>query len=162
MSIITLCGSGRFRLWYQTWEHVLTRSGHQVFGFLPVAPTKEARLAKIAASDTVVFLNVFAYLGDDSRRELADARRLEKRVISTESWPMGSGLAHKHKRHALACSLRVPKNFKSPTDTREGLSVWTLLPNDEKLKLALQKHVESFEKRMLAAAEPADNTHRPQ
>lgn len=100
--IFTLCGSARFEpVWHEA-NKQLGLAGHISFSLMTF-PSIEggktwytdeqkrsldlAHLAKINASGAVFMLNVNAYLGESSLRELEWARLLEKDVYWLENDP---------------------------------------------------------------------------
>ena len=87
LTVVTLCGSMRFREELRRLEAELTLAGHVVLA--PVAldpaqqltPDERARLGrihlkKVAMADAVVVVNVGGYVGESTRREIEHARRL--------------------------------------------------------------------------------------
>lgn len=104
---ITLCGSSRFVSDFDTWNRRLTLAGHVVYALsmhgrhgeqgaaegkaeLPLVTDEQkvvldlAHLLKIKNSDAVGVLNVGAYVGDSTRREVLFARMTGKRVYWLE------------------------------------------------------------------------------
>lgn len=84
-TVITLCGSKRFRDEFERLEVELTLAGHVVLTPTALDPSTEldaeerARLGrvhlhKIAMADEVLILNVGGYLGESTRREIEHAR----------------------------------------------------------------------------------------
>ncbi len=106
--VITLCGSARFERHFKVWNKVLTYAGHAVFTLTSFPsdegnkkdwydPEDKARMdaayqLKIARSDAVVVLNVFAYIGESALAEIEFARWHEKPVYAIESWGKGCGI----------------------------------------------------------------------
>lgn len=92
-TIVTLCGSTRFRdAWIDTY-HRESLAGNIVLTIACIGPNgcpghSEAEkerldvlhLHKVELADEVLVLNVGGYYGDSTRRELAHARALGKRV----------------------------------------------------------------------------------
>lgn len=140
--IITLCGSARFEPWFHAWNEALSLAGHCVFGLASYPSqhageknwyTKEQKenlddvhTDKIEASEGVVILNVFAYLGESTLREIRYARRRGKTLFSLESWGEGCGLRGNHFEsvRAAARGFRVPDSFGSPIDTSHRHGRW--------------------------------------
>lgn len=141
--IITLCSSARFERWFHAWTEALGLSGHAAFGLCAYPSlhdgdkdwyTPEQKLtldavhrAKIAASDAVLVLNPFAYLGESTLAELRHAEALRKRVFVLESWGRGNGItsAHNSVVRAAAAALGVPAGYGSPVDTTGYTNVCT-------------------------------------
>lgn len=133
--IVTLCGSARFEPWFHLYNEVLTLSGHTVFGLAVYPSTKagqknwysenekrlldEAHLRKIDASDAVLVLNPFAYLGESTLREIDYARQRGKKLYILESWGEGLGISKMHFESVrrAAANAWVPEGFGSPIDT---------------------------------------------
>lgn len=133
--IVTLCGSARFEAWFHAWIEALGLAGRAAFG--PCAwPSRHGgdtdwytaeqkavfdavHVAKIGASDAVLVLNPFAYVGDSTLREIRVARACGARLYALESWGLGLGIGPGHaaavRQHAR--SLGVPAFFGSPIDT---------------------------------------------
>lgn len=138
---ITLCGSARFEPWFHTWNKALTLAGHDVFSlscFPSVQGSREwytpeqkvaldqAHRRKIAKSDAVVFLNVFAYLGPSSLVELAFAREIGKDVYFLETWGNGNGITRRHDDETRAAArLYDAYEVGSPVDTHRDRDVWS-------------------------------------
>ena len=131
--IITLCGSARFERQFHLWDEALTLAGHTVFNLAVYPSTKgqknwyneetkalldSAHRRKIAASDAIVVLNRFAYIGESTLAEIEFARGLEKPVHFLESWDKGCGIDGRHSREAgEVLPLRYPG---SPIRTMVG------------------------------------------
>jgi hypothetical protein len=84
-TVITLCGSMRFREDFERLDADLTLAGHVVLTPTALDPSREitaeerARLGRIhlqriAMSDEVLIVNVGDYVGDSTRREIEHAR----------------------------------------------------------------------------------------
>jgi len=84
-TVITLCGSMRFREEFERLEAELTLAGHVVLTPTALAPSTDlnaeerARLGrihlqKVAMADEVLVVNVGGYVGESTRREIAHAR----------------------------------------------------------------------------------------
>lgn len=116
--IITLCGSARFEAWFKTWNLALTLAGHTVFS-LAAYPSDFAKppsgddardpewhkwysevdkleldaahRRKIDASDAVLILNPFGYIGESTLKEIAYAQAGpdRKEMYALESWAKG-------------------------------------------------------------------------
>lgn len=106
--IITLCGSAKFEPHFKVWNEVLTLAGHVVFT-LSVYPSDKsgvktwytdqekevldrAHLMKIDASDAVLILNRFGYIGSSTLNEISYAKGVGKEVYVLESWGRGLGI----------------------------------------------------------------------
>lgn len=93
-SVITLCGSTRFKRAFQEWNARLTLRGHVVFSVAlwghadkTVDPTSDEKalldrvhLRKIELSDAIFVLDVGRYVGASTSREIAHAQALGKSV----------------------------------------------------------------------------------
>jgi len=98
-TIVCLCGSTRFYAAYQEANYRETMAGRIVLtvGFYPhsaaqahgegvgataaeKATLDTLHLAKVALADEILVLNVGGYIGDSTRREIAYARALGKRI----------------------------------------------------------------------------------
>jgi len=86
-TVITLCGSMRFREEFERLDAELTLAGHVVLTPTALAPPTEltveqrARLGrihleKVAMADEVLVVNVGGYVGESTRREIEHARSL--------------------------------------------------------------------------------------
>ncbi len=130
--IITLCGSARFEPWFHIWNEVLTLSGHTVFSLACFPSQKgkktwysqeeksqldKAHLRKIDASDAILILNVFAYLGDSTLNEIAYARKLKKKLYALESWGKGNGIGSNHYPSVRRAATKYNVCIGSPIDT---------------------------------------------
>jgi hypothetical protein len=84
-TVITLCGSMRFREEFERLDAELSLAGHVVLTPTALAPSKElnaderARLGrihlqKVAMADEVLIVNVGDYVGESTRREIDHAR----------------------------------------------------------------------------------------
>lgn len=84
-TVITLCGSVRFREELERLAAELTLAGHVVLAPTALAPSTEldveerARLGrihlqKVGMADEVLVVNVGGYVGESTRREIAHAR----------------------------------------------------------------------------------------
>lgn len=105
---IVLCGSARFEEYFHLWNEVLTLSGHTIHGLSVYPSTKngkkdwysdeekreldKAHFRKIDASDGIFVLNVCAYIGDSTLKEIEYARANGKVLIALESWGKGCGI----------------------------------------------------------------------
>lgn len=141
--IVTLCGSARFEPWFHAWNEALTLAGHAVFSLVGFPSqhggkkewyTPEQKAAfdlayreKIRASEAVVFLNVFAYMGKSTLGELAFARALDKKCCFLESWGEGIGLGHGSERRGRDV-YHVSEAYVSPVATTSFPSPYDLLP----------------------------------
>jgi hypothetical protein len=167
--VITLCGSARFEQWFRLWNEVLTLSGHAVFDIaVPpshkdnekdwYSPREKAALdkahkLKIDASDAILVLNVFAYIGDSTMSEINHARQKDKKCYFLESWGKGLGIYHIHtamQRH-LCDSFGVPE-YASPIDTYplsgKRFSAIDLLPIDSDMRRVVVHRLNVFEKEL--------------
>ena len=131
--IITLIGSARFEPWFKTWNEALSFAGHCVFS-LAVYPSDkpgktwytkrqkqildEVHKAKISASNAVVLLNVFAYIGESTLSEISYARAAGKPIYPLGSWGKGLGYSDMHydSIHIAARRFDV-EGCVSPIDT---------------------------------------------
>lgn len=146
--IITLCGSSRFEPWYHAWNEALSLTGHCVFGLASYpsqhdgkkdwytveqkAMLDEVHRYKIEASDAILVLNVFAYIGDSTMREIRHACYSKKDTYFLESWGEGFGIGSNHFKHIQEAARRlgVPEGYGSPINTVESKacpSPWRLL-----------------------------------
>jgi hypothetical protein len=84
-TVITLCGSMRFREEFERLDSELTLAGHVVLTPTTLAPSRElnaeerARLGrihlqKVAMADEVLIVNVGGHVGESTRREIEHAR----------------------------------------------------------------------------------------
>ncbi len=158
--IVTLCGSTRFTRWFQAWNRALSLAGHCVFS-LSAYPTDapfaaeagvsgvkekldETHKKKIAASQAVVLLNPYAYIGESTLRELEYASTLGVRIYAIESWGRGHGITAAHYDHVrrAAKMLGVPDGFVSPVSTCDYGFAMNLLGDAGPLRSALVAMVE--------------------
>lgn len=118
--IVTLCGSARFEGWFHLWNRVLSLAGHSVFG-LSSYPSQNSGIKdwytpedktvlddvhknKIAASDAILVLNVFAYIGESTLSEIEHAHKISRRephvtrprIYMLQSWGKGCGVGNNH------------------------------------------------------------------
>jgi hypothetical protein len=158
--IITLCGSARFEPWFHAWNEALSLSGHCVFGLgaYPSAHagqrawyTKEQKAAldkahekKIASSGAILVLNVFAYIGESTLKEITYARSFgdEKKVHFLESWGKGYGIGPNHNvwLQRLKAEYGVPEGYGSPMRTAVSSAApdpWDLLPEGGPYRTAI-------------------------
>ena len=84
-TVITLCGSMRFREELERLDAELTLAGHVVLAPTALAPSREldaeerarlgrVHLQKVAMADEVLVVNVGGYVGESTRREIEHAR----------------------------------------------------------------------------------------
>jgi hypothetical protein len=84
-TVVTLCGSLRFREEFERLDGELTLAGYVVLTPAALAPGTEpgdedraqlgrVHLAKVAMADEVLVVNVGGYVGESTRREIAHAR----------------------------------------------------------------------------------------
>jgi hypothetical protein len=138
--IITLCGSLKFEAYFHLWKRALSLAGNLVFepisypssNWSPTPSQKEKLDAvykeKIRASDAVLFINRYAYMGDSTISEFdfamgeAEARAHEHQaaiarhrgdpqhpvivtrqlvVCALESWGKGLGYGPSHVKPAI-------------------------------------------------------------
>jgi hypothetical protein len=138
--IITLCGSARFERLFKAWNEALTMAGHTVFSLTAYPSDKAgvkqwyteeqktaldaAHFRKIEASDAIFVLNLHAYIGESTLREIEYARKLGKAVYFLESWGKGHGIGGSHtdgaQRAAEADELALPTASPIDTTTRSG------------------------------------------
>jgi hypothetical protein len=136
--IIALIGSARFASTYEVWADVLRRRpDYTVFSLASMRPSPTTLEGKIIASDAVLVLNVFAYLGKDTLAEIAlalkirDEGRLAARKLASppepepshpqlfflESWGEGLGVGgpnYNARLRQAALGLGIPKGYTSP------------------------------------------------
>ena len=85
LTVITLCGSMRFRDEFERLNAELTLAGHVVLTPTVLAPSTElsvkerarlgrVHLEKVAMADEVLVVNVGDYVGESTRREIEHAR----------------------------------------------------------------------------------------
>jgi hypothetical protein len=159
--IITLCGSARFEPWFHAWNEALSLSGHVVFGLASYpslhggeknwyTPEEKAVLdgvhrGKIAASHTVLFLNVMAYMGESTLNEFIHAKVQGKRILFLESWGKGCGIGGNHHQWLRDAADRFGVNRGSPLDTSvyPGMGLWDLLPPAGALRSGIVHRVEA-------------------
>ena len=131
--IVTLCGSARFEDHFKTWNEALTMAGHTVFSLTRYASEKgkkewyseaeklaldAAHKRKINASEAVLVLNVFGYMGPSTLAEVEHAKARGKQLYALESWGIGNGIGGNHFDHVQAACRRVVPEYKgSPIDT---------------------------------------------
>lgn len=131
--IVTLCGSARFEDHFKTWNESLTMAGHTVFTLTRYPSEKgsklwytdaqklaldEAHKRKINASEAVLVLNVFGYMGPSTLGEVEHAKARGKPLYALESWGKGNGICGMHfDRVQAACRRIVPEYRGSPIDT---------------------------------------------
>lgn len=131
--IVTLCGSARFEDHFKTWNEALTMAGHTVFTLTRYPSEKGAKLwytdaqkaaldeahkRKINASEAVLVLNVFGYMGESTLGEVAHAKARGKKLYALESWGKGNGIGGNHFDHVQAACRRVVPDYRgSPIDT---------------------------------------------
>lgn len=166
--IVTLCGSARFESWFHLWTEVLSLSGHLVFGLSSYPSLKAGKkewytpeqkkamdrvhLAKIEASEGVLFLNVMAYLGESSLAELKYSKTLKKKIYFLESWGKGNGISYDHyewlQKAAKAYEVGISG---SPVNTfhPHGKDPYDLLPAAGSYRSALVDMIEERQKAAL-------------
>ena len=148
--IITLCGSARFEPWFHAWNEFLGLMGHCVFGLssYPSAhggkkhrysdaekqTLDEVHRDKINASDAVLVLNVFAYIGESTLAEIKFAKTCCITTAYLESWGKGCGIGPNHRKEIRRACARFSDIGKassaSPIETSECIarpSAWHLL-----------------------------------
>lgn len=131
---ITLCGSARFESHFKLWNEILSLAGHTVYS-LAVYPSDKAgqkswytesqkttldkvHKDKIKASDAVLVLNVFGYVGESTLSEIAFAIQHQKKLYALESWGAGFGIGSSHFEHIQKlCKKLIPEYKGSPIDT---------------------------------------------
>lgn len=123
--IITLCGSARFERLFRVWNEVLTLAGHTVFD-LAVYPSEKqgtkqwytdlekikldaAHLNKIAASDAIVVLNLYGYIGESTMREVMFARASGKQIFFLESVGLNPNPHHNDYTKARILSAAIDR-----------------------------------------------------
>jgi len=134
--IITLCGSSRFEEQFHLWNKALTLCGHRVFSlacFPSVEGEREwydeadkamldvAHFGKIEASEAIVVLNVHAYIGPSTFKEIEFARAIGREVYFLESWAEGHGIVssdYTHKPEWIESAKRYDVyGCRSPIDS---------------------------------------------
>ena len=131
---ITLCGSARFEGHFKLWNEVLSLAGHLVYS-LSVYPSDKAgqktwytedekiildrvHKDKIDASDAVLILNVFGYVGQSTLGEIEFARNKKKELFALESWGKGNGISAEHfGDFRQACWKLIPEYKGSVIDS---------------------------------------------
>jgi len=139
--VITLCGSSRFEPWFHMWNEALGLSGHASFGLsfyssyhklndLPYTSKEmklfdKAHIKKIEASDAILILNVFAYIGESTKNSFILASDLGKKVYFLESWGEGHGIGSTHRNEYVMAAKRYNVyGHKSVMDTSSYHSPW--------------------------------------
>ncbi len=124
--IITLCGSARFEPYFKMWAEVLTSAGHTVFADHQKMKSDEVHRYCIAASEAIMVLNPFAYIGKSTLSELAFAQSLHKRIIVLSSWGNGYGIGSQHDERTRQAveAFNIPATYGSPITTCDFLSPW--------------------------------------
>lgn len=163
--IITLCGSARFEKEFHAWNEVLTLSGHAVFGLAVYPSLKKdnkdwythrekieldnAHLKKIRASDAILVINKFAYIGESTLNEIEFAKNCKKKLYALESWGKGLGICSAHYKNVQekAEELGVLGTY-SPIDTfyPNFKDPWSLLPEAGEYRNSLVNKVSEEEK----------------
>lgn len=136
--ILTLCGSARFEPWFHFYNEILTLAGHTVFslacfpsvkgakGWYTAAEKLEldaAHLRKIDASDGIVVLNPWAYIGESTLREIRYADTAGKLQYFLGGWGKGCGISENHtESHRAAAATYLTSGgvvtfSASPIDT---------------------------------------------
>jgi hypothetical protein len=132
--IVTLCGSARFEDHFKTWNEALTMAGHTVFTLTRYPSEKGAKLwytvtqklaldeahkRKINASEAVLVLNVFGYMGPSTLSEVEHAKSRGKKLYALESWGKGNGIGSNHFDYVQEARRRIiPEGYSgSPIDT---------------------------------------------
>jgi hypothetical protein len=145
--IITLCGSARFEPFFKLWNEYLTLAGHVVYS-LSVYPSDKAgekswyteeekymldvvHKRKIAASNAIIVLNAFGYIGESTKTEIEVAHILEKDVFYMERYLEGQECqpTPAFARYGLTevvSPLDTKTDEISPTKLIENLSQHTL------------------------------------
>lgn len=133
--IITLCGSARFEGMFKLLNRELSLLGHVVFGLSSYpsensgkdwyteeqkAVLDQVHKAKIAASDAILVINRFAYIGPSTLSEIECAMGAGKKIFVLESW--GRGLGCSEETHtpefveaAKSFGLELPTRSPIPT-----------------------------------------------
>lgn len=164
--IVMLCGSSRFKPWFDVWLEALESAGHACFssaaprlgGASEAEREAHARASsvKIAASQAVLVLNPFAYMGEATLRDVMEARRQGRALYTLESWGYGLGYGAQvaPERVDAARHFRVPPGFGSPTDTTWGESraPWDLLGPTGPTRASLVELIRRREAALIASA----------
>lgn len=110
---ITLCGSTRFEQAFKDWNHRLALNGHTVYslslfsreatdlrkeGNITITDAEKVtldlvHLDKIINSDAIVVIDINAYTGFSTKREIQWARMQNKKVFWVEDPNVGDALA---------------------------------------------------------------------
>lgn len=170
--IVTLCGSARFEPWFHAWNEALGLAGHASFGLCAwpsrkggwkdwyTAEQKETldrvHRDKIDASDAILVLNVFGYLGESTLREVAYAEEVQNiPAYFLESWGKGCGIgpSHEESYRRAAAGYGVPERFGSPIAACDRPDAWraSLLGPAGSRRTAIVRFLEEEERRVWAA-----------
>lgn len=142
--IITMCGSARFEPWFHAWNQALSLCGQVVFG-LSTYPSfmggekdwyddeqktmlDRVHQMKIEASEAILVLNVFGYIGSSTLSEIGHATSLSKTIYYLESWGSGCGMGGQ-RPNAIKRAFGIGESYASPIDTFANSSrrgVWDL------------------------------------
>lgn len=168
--IITLCGSTRFEAWFHIWNEMLSLAGHQVFSLASFPSlhrgkkewyTEEEKAildyghkVKIELSDAIMVLNVFAYIGESTMKEIEHAQQHNKSIFALESWGHGCGVGAAHQeRYVCAKKKYVPADYVSPIDTfyPHMTDPWasSLLGPAGRIRSALVERFRAFESKVI-------------
>ena len=102
LTVVTLCGSMRFREHFDRLEAELSLAGHVVLAPAALDPSAEpdeeqrawlgrVHLQKVAMADEVLVVDVGGHVGESTRREIAHARSLGIPVRFLEGDPGDAG-----------------------------------------------------------------------
>jgi hypothetical protein len=175
--IITLCGSARFEPWFHIWNRALGLAGHCVFG-LSSYPSEHGgnkdwytprdkvvldavHRDKIAASDAVLILNAFAYIGESTLSEVNFAIGAKRDVYMLESWGKGCGVGRNH-FDTLRCAAKAlgVSGARSPIEATVGpyLFPFDLFGDGGEQRTRLVALVRDEEERVIARLAAAAET----
>lgn len=169
--IITLCGSARFEPWFRMWEEALGLSGHCVFSLVGFpsqhdgekewyTPEQKSRLdtlhfVKISKSDAVLFLNVFAYVGESTMREFHFSQNAGKQVHFLESWGEGCGVTDGWRTWPAKRYFGIAPDYMSPIKTSGYRDPWYFLPDSGGYRSSIVANVKRREAAaMMLVGEP--------
>lgn len=170
--ILTLCGSARFEPWFHLWIEALGLSGHPAFGLSAWPSHKEDKkewysdeqkrrldqlhLDKIMASDAILVVNAFGYLGPSTLNEIAFAVKHKKPVYAMESWGEGRGVGASHSDALTTAAVeryKLTLPVRSPIDMvydRAGCHCpWDLLPEAGSYRSAIVQDIYQAQERAL-------------
>jgi hypothetical protein len=100
-----------------------------------------AHLRKIDASEAVVFLNTFGYIGKHGLAEWEYCKKIGRRIYALQSWGKGQGIGENHNKNIRDLTYKYlgVRTTQSPVDTHHEYGVWTpslLGPGGSALRLS--------------------------